>query len=132
MAYNYNPYQFNNPAYYQPQYYQNQQSDNGLIWIQGGLNTAKNYHIAPNTSVPLWDQDEQVIYLKSADASGMATIKILDYTVRDTQPQIQNDSKYATKDDLAEIKNEIAKIAESLNSRYTKRDNNRKEYSRNE
>jgi len=124
----YNP----SPMYVYPQYPQYQQ-ETGINWIQGGLNTVKNYHIAPNTSVALWDQDEQVIYLKSADSSGMATIKILDYTIRDTQPQLQNESKYATKDDLAEIKNEISKLTEALYSRSKNpRENSRKEYSRNE
>lgn len=125
------PYQQYTP---QPYWYQNQptppaqQPNSSIVWIQGGLNAAKNYHVAPNESIPLWDQEEQVIYLKSADASGMPTIKILDYTIRESQPLIQNEANFATKDDLAEIKAEIAKLTESLNYRSKQR----KEYQRNE
>lgn len=116
---------------YAPQYYYQPQANTNIVWIQGGLNAAKNYHVAPNESIPLWDQEEQVIYLKSADASGMPSIKILDYTIRESQPQIQNEANFATKDDLAEIKAEIAKLTDTLNARNNRRDN-RKEYSRNE
>lgn len=81
MAYNnIYPYQ-----YYQPQPAQN----NGLIWVQGEAG-AKSYLVAPNNTVQLWDSESQTIYLKSADASGMPSMRILDYTIRDTQKQPQN------------------------------------------
>lgn len=83
------------PMYYQPQYQtvqpsyvqQNQQpqQSNGIIWVQGEAG-AKSYLVAPNTTVQLWDSEAQVIYLKSADASGMPSMKILDYTIRDMTP----------------------------------------------
>lgn len=44
--------------------------------------------LSPNTTLPLWDSERQTIYLKSADASGMPSMKTLDYTVREqAQPQ---------------------------------------------
>ena len=70
-----------------------QQTNSGIIWVQGEAG-AKSYLVAPNTTVQLWDSEDQIIYLKSADASGMPSIKILDYTIRDAQ----SDSK-ATKDE---------------------------------
>lgn len=83
------------PMYYQPQYQtvqpsyvqQNQQpqQSNGIIWVQGEAG-AKSCLVAPNTTVQLWDSEAQVIYLKSADASGMPSMKILDYTIRDMTP----------------------------------------------
>lgn len=77
------------PLQNQPQPAQN----SNLIWVQGEAG-AKSYLVAPNTTVQLWDSEDQIIYLKSADASGMPSIKILDYTIRDAQ----SDSK-ATKDE---------------------------------
>ena len=83
---------------YYPQYFQPQtpapvptpaqsQSQGGIIWVQGEAG-AKSFMVAPNTTVQLWDSERQTIYLKSADASGMPTTKILDYTIRDSvQPQ---------------------------------------------
>lgn len=74
MAYNF-------PVNYYPNY-QNQYQQNGIIWVQGEAG-AKSYLVAPNTTVQLWDSESQTIYLKSADSSGMPSIKVLDYTVRE-------------------------------------------------
>ena len=100
MAYNnfpvgYQPAQFYYPQQYQqgtqmplqnqqqaqPNYQQNQPTNN-LIWVQGEAG-AKSYMVAPNTTVQLWDSENQVIYLKSADASGMPSMKVLDYKIRE-------------------------------------------------
>ena len=72
------------PMYYAPQYQQpiqqQQQQTNGIIWVSGEAG-AKAYLIAPNTTVQLWDSESQRIYLKSADASGMPSMKVLEYTI---------------------------------------------------
>lgn len=93
---------------YQNNYYQNN-VNSGLIWVQGEAG-AKSYIVAPNNTVPLWDTERQTVYLKSCDASGMPSIKIIDYTVRDTTPQnvpIASNVSYATKEDLNAIEKEI-------------------------
>ena len=94
------------PQYQAPQQYQvpqQQSSGNGgvsIVQIQGEA-AAKSYMVAPNCTVQLWDTDASVIYIKSADASGMPTMKILDYTVRGEAPaQPAAQVQYATKDDL--------------------------------
>ena len=88
MAYNY-AY----PVGYQPVTYQNPYGsttpvpapqNTGIIWVQGEAG-AKSYLVAPNTTVQLWDSEDQVIYLKSADASGMPSMRILDYKERVSQ-----------------------------------------------
>lgn len=107
MAYNGFPATYQN---YYPQYngynqMQNQQQvqNNNIIWVSGEAG-AKSYLVAPNTTVQLWDSDENVIYLKSADASGMPSIKVLDYTVRETPENknavYSNKAIYATKDEM--------------------------------
>lgn len=74
------------PVMPQPQASQ-QQNTGGLIWVQGEAG-AKSYLVAPNTTVQLWDSEKQVIYLKSADASGLPSMKVLEYKIRDNgQPQ---------------------------------------------
>lgn len=105
---NYQNYQPNN---YQPQQIPNiqpTQQNNGIIWVQGEAG-AKSYMVAPNSTVQLWDSESQVIYLKSADASGMPSIRILDYTFRDgvqrNNPIFSQD--FATKDDIISLRNEI-------------------------
>ena len=91
MAFN-NGFPINYPMYYNPVQVQQQpvqqqpQPQNGIIWAQGEAG-AKSYLVAPNTTVQLWDSESQSIYLKSADASGMPTMKILDYTIREQNGQ---------------------------------------------
>lgn len=101
------------PNYYYPQqYYQPvQQTQNGSpIWVQGEAG-AKSYLVAPNSTVTLWDSESQTIYLKSADASGMPTMKVLDYTLREAQkPQnsvSQSRPQYATYEDIKALNGRI-------------------------
>lgn len=119
---------FNNgfPINYQPTYMpqqqayvpqmpqaQPQQQSNGIIWVSGEAG-AKAFMVAPNTTVQLWDSEDQVIYLKSADASGMPNIKILDYTIRQAGNQqaapalMQSD--YVTRDELSAFEEKIKKM----------------------
>ena len=113
------------PATYQPVYQTpvmqtpQQAQQNGIIWVQGEQ-AAKSYLVAPNTTVQLWDSEEKVIYLKSADASGMPSMKILDYTIRgDANTQAAAPAaEYATKDDLKALEE---KIREELGRRRANR-----------
>lgn len=83
----YQPMQYQPQAQQQPPAPQPQQTMNSnMIWVSGEAG-AKAYLVAPNTTVQLWDSESQRIYLKSADASGMPSIKVLDYTIRDNGPQ---------------------------------------------
>lgn len=123
MNYNYQyPQQYQPPITLpqpQPQINQNQNQNNPIIWVQG-IEGAKSYLVAPNNTVQLWDSEQQSIYLKSADASGMPSIKILDYTIRNAQnegkkaPLEDNTVKYATKEEIAEIRAEFAKKIDDL------------------
>lgn len=112
------------PINYQPQqmYYpqaaqQNQQqNNNGIIWVQG-IEAAKSYLVAPNTTVQLWDSESQSIYLKSADASGMPSMKIIDYKIRENTPQESvrtPHSEFATKVDVESIRKEIVALRERV------------------
>ena len=123
---------FNNyPTAYQPYYpinYQPQNSGvqtnaqptaqaNGIIWVQGEAG-AKSYLVAPNTTVQLWDSESQTIYLKSADASGMPSMKYIDYTIRDANPPVQTFSaeehNYISKDELNAVKGQISALYDEI------------------
>lgn len=107
MAYNFFP------AGYQP--YQNYQQGNSfqngtssLIWVQGEA-AAKSYPIQAGCSVALWDSESDTVYIKSADASGMPSIRVLDYVMREA-PQMahkQPQTAFATKDDVTHLQEEI-------------------------
>lgn len=103
------------PAGYQ--YYQPQQQNNGITWVQGEA-AAKSWFVPPNHTVDLWDSEAQVIYLKSADASGMPSMKIIDYTIRDTQaPKLSASSDsgtFITRDELNAVNGRIDALKEEL------------------
>ena len=67
-----------------------QQNDGNLIWVQGEAG-AKAYLVAPNARVILWDTENPTIYIKSADSSGIPSMRILDWTERNANvPAVQN------------------------------------------
>lgn len=103
------------PATYTPiiPQYQQPQQQSGLIWVQGEA-AAKSYLVAPGQTVQLWDSEEKVIYLKSADASGMPSMKILDYTIRG---EVEQATEYATKDDLKVLSDKIKSLREEISRR---------------
>lgn len=104
MAYYNNGYQM----MYQPPYQQQQNQQTGLIWVQGEA-AAKSYLVAPGSTVQLWDSEEKVIYLKSADASGMPSMKVLEYTIRGEEPG--KAVAYATKEDLDALAEKVKELS---------------------
>lgn len=103
---------------YQPQMMPQQTPDQtGPIWVQGEAG-AKSFLVGPGKTVPLWDSEAQVIYMKSADASGMPSMKVLDYTVREN-PSIPSKGpvstqEYATKNEVDDIKDKMEKVKDNL------------------
>lgn len=110
MAY---PYQS-----YFPQY-QPQQQNTGLIWVQGEAG-AKSYLVAPGSTVVLWDSESQTVYLKSADATGMPSMRILDYQFRDTAPQRRpaafsdTGSEIPTREDIKALQSQIDDLRKQI------------------
>ena len=135
MNYNYQPYQ---PMYgqgygqpmqdqlsqlrqpYQPmqmqpmmQPQQQAQPDNGMIWVQGEAG-AKAYMVAPGNSVVLWDSEDHVIYIKSADAAGMPGMRVFEYVERTAAPRnvsVGNANQYVTR---AEFEDFAARINQMM------------------
>ena len=97
------------PQYY-PQYNYNQQFNpqkQDKIWVQG-IEGAKSYLVSAGSSVDLWDSESPTIYVKSADASGLPSIRILDYQERDSAaPSSDID---ILKSRIAELENKVSKL----------------------
>lgn len=133
MAYN-NGFPMNYPQYY-PQYQAPVQTPNqptqnaSIIWVQGEAG-AKSYLVAPNTTVQLWDSEAQTIYLKSADASGMPSMKVLDYTIRDGSTQnvssalteSPNLDSFLTKEEFHTFEEKVQKRLDKLTRRAKRED----------
>lgn len=93
----FNPYGYQNLYYPQPvpdnlaQYRQNQMiqqnpiAQGGVQWVSGEQD-ARNWMIAPNSAVALWDSTAPTVYLKQADASGKPSLKIYDLVERIVTP----------------------------------------------
>lgn len=115
-----------NPMYqgYQPLAYQQLQipqpqpmQNTGIIWVSGEAG-AKSYLVAPNTTAQLWDSESPTIYLKSADASGMPSMKIIDYTVRGASeprtPIAENKDDFVTHTELRDLEDRLTRTIEEL------------------
>ena len=94
---------FYRPTYYDPvqqnpigqfnQHYQQQmnqpiqqapmqgQLTNDFLWVLNE-NEATSYPVAPNNTVTLWDKNLPTIYIKSVNAQGIPSMRILDFTER--------------------------------------------------
>lgn len=102
-----------------------QQINQGLLWVSGEVG-AKSYLVAPNSTVLLMDSDAQRFYLKSADMSGMPSLRIFEYTEvqNTTQTSViapnsdskELDSKYVTREEYDGLKSLYGKILERLDS----------------
>lgn len=96
---------------YQPQYQQQmppqqpQQNNNGIIWVQGEAG-AKAWAVAPGQSVTLMDSENAVLYLKSADMSGIPSMRIFDMVERTNKPAAPSVdmSSYVTRKEFEELK----------------------------
>lgn len=90
----------------------------GFIWVQGEAG-AKAYLVAPGRTVILWDAESPTLYIKTAEANGMPSMRTLDFTERlinaPKKPDnaVQDfDDKFATKEDVNTLTVKIDEIAE--------------------
>ena len=120
----YTPYYTNVAPVQAPQAQTNTPVQGGLNWIQGEQ-AAKSYLVAPNNTVVLFDSEAQTIYIKSADGSGMPSMKVLDYTIRETDKnspispvatKAVDLSEYATKSEIKAVTDEIAALKSKIES----------------
>lgn len=91
-----------------------------MIWVLNE-NEATAYPVAPNNSVVLWDKNQPTIYIKSADANGVPSMRVLDFEERNTLPKSQEhvckcSDKYVTKDDFSELQEEFEKLKKKIDS----------------
>ena len=97
----------------------------GLLWVSGEVG-AKSYLVAPNSTVLLMDSDSQRFYLKSADVSGMPSMRIFEYNeVTNTPSSVVSapnshekelDSKYVTREEYEGLKRQYESIMQRLDS----------------
>ena len=76
-----------NQQYQQPMSQQMQQAPmqtqptNDFLWVLNE-NEATSYPVAPNNTVTLWDKNLPTIYIKSVNAQGVPSMRVLDFVER--------------------------------------------------
>ena len=94
---------------------------NDMIWVLNE-NEATSYPVAPNNSVVLWDKSNPTIYVKSVNANGMPSMRILDFTERNIDNSNSQENtpkghvcqcgdKFATKEQIEELKDKIYELS---------------------
>ena len=91
------------------------QSNGGLIWVDNE-EQAKNYLVAPNNVVPMFDKNSPQMYIKSADGAGMPTFKkykLTDFEEVDNAPKTPTEhkctcgDKFVLKNDFQALQSEF-------------------------
>lgn len=95
-------------AYPQPSY---QRPVEGLVRVTG-LDGAKMYQLPPNSSMPLFDGNEDVFYVKTTDGAGFPTIRTFRFVPVDEQPSVQGG--WATRVELLELARQIEELKGAL------------------
>ena len=100
---------------------QNPQPVNNLLRV-AGPESAKAYPMGPNSSMVLFDGDNPTFYMVTTDANGFKSIRTFDFVERAEEDQQEpkhaaqevDTSAFATKEDLADIQAELAKVSKAL------------------
>ena len=114
-----------------PMPYTQQSNGPGWICVDGEVG-AKAYQIPPGTppgtTIPLWDINDMVIYLKSVNQMGMPSpLQKLRYYPENEQKMISSesrsdeDSKYVTKAEFEKMKQDIEDMLTAPNQQSRKR-----------
>lgn len=92
---------------------------NELIFVLNETE-ATSYPVAPNATVVLWDKNTPTIYVKSADAQGVPSIRILDFVERTATAQPQNSVQYVKQDEFKELQNKFNELYSQFQTMTTK------------
>lgn len=70
---------------------------NGLVRVTG-IEGAKAYQMPPNSSMPLFDGNEDILYVKTTDGAGFPTVRAFRFEPIDEQPS--NQAEYVTREEF--------------------------------
>jgi hypothetical protein len=111
-----------------PMQMQTQPTNDTLLWVLNE-NEASSYPVAPNNSVVLWDKNNKTFYIKTANAQGIPSMQIYDFTERIENPSkmpVEHTctcgEKFATKEQINALEgkiNEISAMYEELKDKQT-------------
>ena len=89
---------------------QTQSSGDTMLWVLNE-NEASSFPVAPNNSVVLWDKNNKTFYIKTANAQGVPSMQIYDFSERTEKPQNEPTThkctcgdKFVTKEEFDALK----------------------------
>ena len=105
---------FNNYNQFQPQLNQPQVNTQNLIRVNG-IDGAKAYQMPANSTVALFDNNEDIMYIKTTDGAGFPAIRTFAFNevVANTNP-IQDNADYVTRDEFNKLKEELLNGKQSI------------------
>ena len=96
------------------------QPANDFLWVLNE-NEATSYPVAPNNTVTLWDKNLPTIYIKSVNAQGVPSMRILDFTERlanatktPSVPSFNSPNNFVTLDSFNALKGDVEALRGKL------------------
>ena len=96
------------------------QPTNDFLWVLNE-NEATSYPVAPNNTVTLWDKNLPTIYIKSVNAQGVPSMRVLDFVERTsattTQPVVtsfNSPNNFVTLDSFNALKCDVESLRGKL------------------
>lgn len=107
------PSQFQNPytallgqnQYYNQQNYQQEQAQN-LIRVNG-IDGAKTYQMPANSTVALFDSNEDIMYIKTTDGAGFPSIRTFNFVEIKQNEKSSTSQDYISRKEFEEFKKEL-------------------------
>lgn len=95
---------------------QSQSSGDTMLWVLNE-NEASSFPVAPNNSVVLWDKNNKTFYIKTANAQGIPSMQIYDFTERTEKAQNEPTThkctcgdKFVTKEQFEGLKGDFERL----------------------
>lgn len=102
------------------------QQTNDFLWVLNE-NEATSYPVAPNNTVTLWDKNLPTIYIKSVNAQGVPSMRVLDFVERTaTNPTppvgtaFNSPNNFVTADQFNALKGDVEALRGKLDELNTK------------
>lgn len=102
------PYTWSQPVWQASPQQVSNQPINGLVSVTGAEG-AKAYPLPPNSSMPLFDANEDVMYVKTTDGAGFPTVKA--YRFEQVEAPEAQAPQYATREDFERLEKRIEQLA---------------------
>ena len=96
------------------------QPTNDFLWVLNE-NEATSYPVAPNNTVTLWDKNLPTVYIKSVNAQGVPSMRVLDFVERTSTSPTQavaaafnSHNNFVTLDSFNALKSDVEALRDKL------------------